>query len=158
MSRATAKPLVIGVTEYVDLPAWGVHELRAKIDTGALNCALHVENVHEHAGYVCFEVRLHRSRSERRVAVEAEIARRGLVRSSNGGVEKRLFVRASIQIGPLVREVELGLVDRRAMIHRMLIGRRALERGFLVDPGRRFVLAGPRPKRRAPRSKASAAQ
>jgi hypothetical protein len=137
---------VIGVSEYVDLPAWGISRMRAKIDTGALSCALHVENIKERAGRVRFEVRLHRSHREKRVAVEAAVARRGLVRSSNGEVEKRLFVLAPVRIGNVTRNVELGLVDRRSMIYRMLIGRGALARGFLVDPGRRFVL-GAEPSR-----------
>jgi hypothetical protein len=135
---------VIGVIEYVDIPAWRILRLRAKIDTGARSSALHVENIHElGGGRVRFDVRLSRSESHRRVTVESRIARRGQVRPSSGEPEERIFVAVKVRIGPVEREIELSLVDRGRMIFRMLIGRRALAQAFLVDPGRRYVLHQP---------------
>ena len=55
------EPIVIGWTELVDLPEWGIKDLRAKVDTGARTSALHVENIEElPRGYVRFDVILHR--------------------------------------------------------------------------------------------------
>ena len=151
MTRSVAAPLVIGVTEYVDIPAWRILRLRAKIDTGARSSALHVENIRElGSGRVRFDVRLSRSESERRVRVEARIARRGQVRPSSGEPEERIFVAVKVRIGPVEREIELSLVDRGRMIFRMLIGRRALAHAFLVDPGRRYLLHQPSSQRPSP--------
>jgi hypothetical protein len=148
-SAPAADPLIIGVTEYVDLPEWRISRLRAKIDTGARSSALHVENIRELAsGRVRFDVRLSRNQSERRVTVEAPVERRGRVRASNGEVETRIFVVVRLRIGPVEREIELSLVDRGRMIFRMLIGRRALAHSFLVDPSRRYVLRKPPPPRK----------
>jgi hypothetical protein len=150
VTRSAAVPLVIGVTEYVDIPAWRILRLRAKIDTGARSSALHVENIRElGAGRVRFDVRLSRSESDRRVTVEARIARRGQVRPSSGEQEERIFVAVKVRIGPIEREIELSLVDRGRMIFRMLIGRRALAHAFLVDPGRRYLLHAPAPRKPA---------
>ena len=144
------RPLVIGAAEFVDIPAWGVRGLAAKVDTGARTSALHVENVRElPRGRVRFDVRLHRRLPERRVTVEAAIRRRGRVRSSSGDAEPRLFVVVGICVGPVRKRVELGLVDRKNMIYRMLLGRSALAGSFLVDAGRRFLLA--RSRRPLPR-------
>ncbi len=144
MTRSAPEPLVIGVTEYVDIPAWRIARLRAKIDTGARSSALHVENIRElGSGRVRFDVRLSRSESDRRVTVEAPIVRRGQVRPSSGQLEARIFVAVRVRIGPVEREIELSLVDRGRMIFRMLIGRRALAHAFLVDPSRRYVLRKP---------------
>lgn len=136
--------LVIGLAEYVDIPDWRIAGLRAKIDTGARSSALHVENLRELGdGRVSFDVRLHRSRSERRVTVEAPITRRGLVRSSTGVTSTRIFVTVPIQIGPISRAVDMGLVDRAQMIYRMLLGRTALGPDFLVDPCGRYLVTRP---------------
>jgi len=148
VARTSAEPLVIGVTEYVDIPAWRILRLRAKIDTGARSSALHVENIRElGSGKVRFDVRLSRSESDRRVTVEARIARRGQVRASSGEQEERIFVAVKVRIGPVEREIELSLVDRGRMIYRMLIGRRALAHAFLIDPSRRYVLHAPSARR-----------
>ncbi len=148
VTRSATEPLVIGVTEYVDLPEWRILRLRAKIDTGARSSALHVENIRELAfDRVRFEVRLSRNRSERRVTVEAKVARRGGVRASNGEVEERIFVAVRLRIGAIEREIELSLVDRGRMIFRMLIGRRALAHAFLIDPSRRYVLGKSAPRK-----------
>ena len=140
------RPIVIGAAEYVDIPAWGVYRLAAKVDTGARTSALHVENVRTlPGGRVRFDVRLHRREPERRVAVEAHVHRKGRVRSTSGEAEPRLFVRVSVRVGGVKKRLELGLVDRRHMIYRMLLGRSALAGSFLVDAGRRFLSSMPRP-------------
>jgi hypothetical protein len=114
-----------------------------------------VENVRElPRGRVRFDVRLHRRLPERRVTVEAAIHRRGRVRSTSGDAEPRLFVFVGIHVGPVRKRVELGLVDRKNMIYRMLLGRSALSGAFLVDAGRRFLLA--RSRRGLPRAEESA--
>jgi hypothetical protein len=149
------RPLVIGAAELVDIPSWGVRGLPAKVDTGARTSALHVENVRElPGGRVRFDVRLHRRLAERRVTVEARVKRRGRVRSTSGHAEPRLFVAVGIHVGPVRRRIELGLVDRKNMIYRMLLGRSALSGAFLVDAGRRFVLS--RERTRAPRAEETA--
>ena len=74
------------------------------------------------------------------MTVEAAIHRRGKVRSTSGQAESRLFVAALVRIGPVLKRIELGLVDRKNMIYRMLLGRRALSGSFLVDAARRYLL------------------
>jgi hypothetical protein len=133
--------LVIGLAEYVSIPEWGIEGLRAKIDTGARSSALHVENLRESAnGLVYFEVRLHRSKTERRVTVTAPVARRTVVRSSTGESTARVFVTVAVRVGPVLRQIDMGLVDRTRMIYRMLLGRTALDGDFLVDPAGRYLL------------------
>lgn len=150
--------LVIGLAESVDIPEWRITGLRAKIDTGARSSALHVENLRETArGEVTFDVRLHRSRSERRVTIAAPIARKARVRSSTGHTSVRVFVTVAVRIGPVLRVIEMGLVDRAKMIYRMLLGRSALGSDFLVDPCARFLVSAVPLSRRTPRESESRA-
>jgi len=155
-----AQPLVIGVAECVDIPAWKIHRLPAKVDTGARSCALHVENLRElSGGHVRFDVPLAAGHPDRVVTIDARVIRRGRVRSTSGEVKPRLFVGARIRLGPLERQVELGLVDRRQMQFPMLIGRAAIARAFLVDVSRTYVLTGkPKSKRQLAMQRSIAAR
>jgi hypothetical protein len=139
---------IIGWNEYVDLPDWGISALRAKVDTGARTSALHVDNIQElPRGRVRFEVVLHRRKRDRRIRVETRVRRRARVRSSSGHQMLRIFVATRVRLGDAEHEIELSLVDRERMIHRMLLGRSALEGRYLVDVDRRAVL-GRSPKRK----------
>jgi hypothetical protein len=141
-----AQPLVIGVAECVDIPAWKIRGLPAKVDTGARSCALHVENLRElPGGHVRFDVPLSPGSPDRCMTIDARVIRRGRVRSTSGEAKPRLFVSARIRLGPLERQVELGLVDRRQMQFPMLIGRSAIARACLVDVSRTYLITG-RPK------------
>jgi len=151
--RATgAEPVLIGWTEFVDLPDWGVKKLRAKIDTGARTSALHVENIETlPRGYVRFDVVLHREKRNRHIHVRARITRRARVRSSTGHQDERLFVKTVLMLGTVRKEIEVSLVDREKMMYRMLLGREALQGPFLIDAGRRMVQ---QPKRKRKKSAA----
>ena len=130
--------LTVGYVEEVDLPDWRIYVLTAKLDTGALSSALHVENMSAwEDGWVTFDVPL---TSGTRSHVEAQLVRRGQVRSTSGKVEWRCFVSTRLCLGPIEREIEIGLVDRSAMNYRMLLGRAALAGGCMVDPARSFLL------------------
>lgn len=143
-------PLVVGWVELVDIPEWNVRRLPAKMDTGARTSALHVENIEEIGhGKVRFDVCLHRKKLDRRVSVEARIVRRGVVRASSGVSEKRIFVRAVIQIGSHSAPVEMSLVKREHMLFRMLIGRSALSHHFLVDVSKRYLVSKTKRKKRS---------
>lgn len=136
--------LVAGWRERVDLPAWGVTRLRAKLDTGARTSAIHVTGVTELGdGRVTFEV-LPRRKSDRRIPVTAEVVRLARVKSSTGTVTTRHVVRTLLRLGAIEREIELTLVDRGTMIHRMLIGRSGLT-DVVVDSQRRYLLSGKDP-------------
>jgi hypothetical protein len=148
-SGDVARPVRIGWAERVDLPAWGIVGLRAKVDTGARSSALHVDRIEElDRDRVRFEVVLDRRHPDHRVTVETRIVRRALVRPSTGHSAVRLFVMAPVRIGPVEHEIEVSLAGRERMIFRMLIGRSALTSLFLVDVSERYVLSGKASSRR----------
>ncbi len=149
MTEPSDAPIVIGWTEFVDLPEWDIKRLRAKVDTGARTSSLHVENIEElPRGFVRFDVVLHRKIRDRRIHVKAKISRRGRVRSSTGHQSQRLFVETVLRLGPIQKRIEISLVDREKMIHRMLLGRAALTGSILVDVDRRMTLDAKRKKKR----------
>ena len=139
---------IIGWVEYADFPEWGISGVKAKVDTGARTSALHVENLeaidHNH---VAFDV-VTGQRQRRHHHVRARVLKWARVRSSNGHYTERCFVRARIRVGELEKDIEISLVSREEMQFRMLIGRKALERDFLVDVSRRTAISK-RPKKKA---------
>ncbi len=150
MKQDEQDAIVIGWREYVSLPAWDLDGIRAKADTGARSTAIDVSHIEELPGNrVRFEVVASRGKVDRRVVVEADVVRRGHVRSSLGRGEDRLFVETELLVAGRTFQTQIGLVNRENMLSRMLLGRRTLEGAFLVDSGRTYIHG--RRRRRRPR-------
>lgn len=140
---------IAGWREWVSLPDVGVPWIKAKLDTGARSSSLHafdidvvadgeVEKVH-------FWVRPWQESADDAVQVECDIHDRRRVRSSSGHAEERIVVILEIRMLGRTVPAEVTLTNRDAMGFRMLIGRQALRRRFVVDPARSF-LGGRAPK------------
>lgn len=143
---------VIGWKERIALPAWGVARLIAKADTGARSSAIDVASIEEIAAdAVRFDMVLSRwargGGHSDHVTIETPIVRRSIVRSSLGVEHERLFVETIIEIGVVKKRIEVGLVCRKNMLCRMLLGRAALEPEFLINPGAHRLLSPPRSRR-----------
>lgn len=139
--KTVEEKTLIGWSEGVAFPEWGIKRIQAKVDTGADSSALHVENLEKIAGgKVRFEVMQNRKPPWRRRHVVAKAVKWARVRSSTGEYTRRCFVRTIARIGPVEKKIDLSLVSREKMSFRMLLGRKALASDFLVDPGKRSHL------------------
>jgi hypothetical protein len=140
----------IGWREWVALPELGVSAVKAKIDTGARSSSLHAWDVTiveaNGRGPRRARVRfvLHPRQRDLAETVEAEVDLVAVraVRSSNGEVENRPVIRTPVVIDGRRYAIELTLTRRDEMGFRMLLGRRALRRRFVIDPGRSFLCGG----------------
>ncbi len=136
-SRRTESTL-LGWREWVALPDWDVAHLKAKIDTGARTSSLHAFGLEwfDRGGnpWVRFEIHpLQRSVADAIVAEAAVVATRD-VKSSSGATEHRPVVHTTLVIAGRPVVAEITLTRRDAMGFRMLVGREALRRRFVVDP------------------------
>jgi hypothetical protein len=144
---------LIGWREYISFPDWGVGHIRAKTDTGAKTSAVDVASISETKNnQVVFDLIIHDKHRDRHKKIRCPIARKSRVKSSNGKSEDRIFVKTLIRIGPVEKEAEIGLVCRKNMICRALIGRTSLEGDFIIDPSRKY-LQGAKAVRKARKSK-----
>jgi hypothetical protein len=137
------KKRIVGWREWVRLPDLGIPRIKAKIDTGARTSALHAFKIapftKDGASYVRFVVHpLQRLRQPEVICVALVIDHRP-VTDSGGRKEMRYVIRTTLKLGKARRPVELTLTNRDQMGFRMLIGRQALRRRYLVDPGRSFI-------------------
>lgn len=137
----------IGWREWVALPALGVEAIKAKVDTGARSSTLHAWSVEvvdrPHAGpAVRFLLHPHQRDVSLTVAAEAPLVGWRDVRSSNGTLERRPVIRTPVVIAGRRVSMELTLTRRDEMGFRMLIGRTALRRRFVIDPAQSFAGGG----------------
>ena len=140
--RDIPEKIIIGWREYVDLPEWGIHNIRTKIDTGARTSSLHVDQVkHLENGSIKFSVVVSEKGPVRRKWVVARIIKKGKVKSSTGHKTHRWYVKTRLKIGQYDHEITLNLTDRVGMNFRMLLGRTAIEDIFLVDVDRSFLIS-----------------
>lgn len=133
----------IGWREWVGLPDLGVEPVKAKIDTGARTSSLHafdLELTHrDGSDWVAFEVwPVQKSRRDRR-RVSVPVLGFREVRSSNGEVQNRPVIRTRLELLGQCWPIEITLTNRDQMGFRMLLGRAALRRRFVIDPGRSFL-------------------
>lgn len=137
-------PTLIGWREWAGLPELGVSRIKAKIDTGAKTSAIHAFRVRtvkkDGAEYAEFFLHPEQKRKHPEVFCSAPLIDRRAIRSSNGQVEKRLIIRTLLRIGDREFPIDLSLTNRDAMGFRMLLGRDALRRNFVIDPGASFLL------------------
>jgi hypothetical protein len=74
------------------------------------------------------------------VECEAPLVGERKVRSSSGRSTLRPVIRTELRLGSAVFPIEVTLVRRDVMGFRMLLGRRAIRRRFLVHAGRSFLM------------------
>ena len=142
--RSTAK-VQIGWCEMVDIPSLGLKSVHAKMDSGAATSSIHATRVKAitRDGKSCVEFWFRPNAGEKPKRYEAPVIDRRAVRSSNGEIQERYVIAAQFCFGTLCWNGQLTLANRRSMAFPLLIGRRALRRGFLVDSARRWVLGKP---------------
>jgi hypothetical protein len=154
MTRDSKSALaVIGWREWVRLPELGIEIIKAKVDTGARSSSIHAfdleEFEREDQTFVRFKVHPVQRKSNVVVETEARVLEYRSIRSSSGAATTRPVIVTDVELLGLTWPVELTLANRDEMGFRMLLGREAFRRRFLVDAGKSYY--GGRPKRKRPK-------
>lgn len=143
---------IIGWREWVGLPDFGIRKIKVKVDSGARSSSLHAFDLHEFrrggVPWVRFQVHPVQRRSINAVVVESPVFAFRSVRSSSGKAETRPVVVTHVDLLGVTWPIELTLANRDEMGFRMLLGREAFRRRFLVDAGRSYVGGRPIRKKR----------
>jgi hypothetical protein len=134
---------VIGWREWVSLPLLGIAKIKAKIDTGARTSCLHAYDVstfRKHGrDFVKFKVHPLQKNTKRVVECEAQLLEWRHVTDSSGRRTWRPVIETALDLGGRAVTAEVTLIARDQMGFRMLVGRQALKKRWLVDPSRSFL-------------------
>lgn len=142
-ASSAARLPAIGWREWGSLPRLGVDRIKVKIDTGARTSAIHAfkirpfeEDGAEHVSFLLHPAQRHKYPE---VACRARVHDRRLITSSTGHRQLRYVILTDMRLGDHVFPIELTLTSRDEMGFRMLLGREAVRRRFLVDPGGSYL-------------------
>ncbi len=125
--------IIIGRREKANFPDLGLMDIDVKIDTGAYTSSIHCHNIEEHSKQLhChFLDEAHPDYNHRKLVFDRY--NRTVVKSSNGITEPRYKIFTKIEVGGQEYPIELTLTDRGEMRYPVLIGRKFLNKKFLVD-------------------------
>lgn len=127
----------IGRKEHIDLPELGLCNIEAKIDTGAYGSALHCHKiaVESRGGKDVLSFKVLDPEHPEYDGVTYFFERFGqkVVKSSTGEAENRYTIKTKLIIFDQVYKLVFSLTNREKMKCPVLLGRKFLERKFLVD-------------------------
>lgn len=134
---------VIGWRERVALPELAIASVKAKIDTGARSSALHAFDIEyfkkDKTDFVRFKVHPHQRSNQKTITTEAPLLEMRQIRNSGGQAETRPVIITQVSTHDQQWPIELTLTNRDVMGFRMLLGRQAVRKRFLVDPGQSYL-------------------
>ena len=140
MAKKKREKKVVGWKDQVALPDLKIKSVIAKIDTGANLATIDADDIkfvtRKDVKYVKFTVKKRNNTVRKTSAPLAGFKR---IRSSNGDVERRPYIKTDILMDGITKNIELTLTDRGPMDYTMLIGRKALGRRWIVNPSISFM-------------------
>lgn len=131
--------IIIGRRELAALPDFGLEQVKVKVDSGAYTSSIHVTSCFEkadqlhvvfldnkHPGFTGQEMHFKKFRTKK-------------VKSSNGEIQERYFVFGTMIIAGLSIQTEFSLTVRKGMRYPILLGRKILNKYFLIDTSQKYL-------------------
>lgn len=125
---------IIGRQETADLPTFGLMNKTVKIDSGAYTSSIDIVNVRLENDllFVLFE------KGKEEVLFKKYKVKR--VKSSNGIIQERYVIKGTIRLGDIDYNTPFSLTDRSGMRYPILLGRKLLNKHFLIDTSKKNLL------------------
>lgn len=145
MTNHPKSPLLttIGWREWVALPGLTIGKIKAKVDTGARTSALHAFALRPfkdgNQDKISFDIHPLQGNIDIVVTCTADIVDKRWVSDSGGHSEERYVISTPVTLGNSTWPIEITLTERDTMLFRMLLGRSAIKKRFIVNPARSFT-------------------
>jgi hypothetical protein len=120
-----------------NLPDFGLYNVAVKIDTGAYTSSIHVKSCNEMilenktVLAVVFLDESYPAYNQREFYFSSYRLKK--VKSSTGQEQLRFFIKGNIEIGGRIIKTEFSLTQRQGMKYPILLGRKVLNKKFIVD-------------------------
>lgn len=131
---------VIGRREKISILDLELFGLDAKVDTGADSNALHCDGIFiDDEDFVHFKLldEIHPAYHGKRMKMPLYKIKK--VKSSNGQIQRRVFIKVTVEFFGKKYKTIISLTNRADMKFPMLIGRRFLNKRFLVDVSQDYL-------------------
>lgn len=127
--------LTLGCCEIISIPELGLHDIVAKVDTGAYSGAIHCTNIRiVRRGPNKQRVLKFTPLGKAKLATETTKFSETYVRSAFGHRVKRYIIPCKLELREKTYNVHIGLSDRSDMRKEVLLGRRFIrENDMVVD-------------------------
>jgi len=129
----------IGRVEKISFLKWEIENLPTKIDTGAYTSSIHCKHIVEENGVLAFKLLCPKTEKYNNKLIKTDKYQIKKIRSSNGKQQKRYVVDANVLFFGKKYKVKFSLSDREKMNYPVLIGRRFLNRKFIVDVSKKNI-------------------
>jgi hypothetical protein len=128
---------IIGRKDKADFPHIHLQAIEVKIDSGAYSCSIHCESIELeiYQGKECLAV-IFLDKSHPQFNGEKyffENYKKKLVKSSTGESQLRYFIQLTIDLFDREFCVDFSLTRRNGLKHPVLLGRKLLNKHFLID-------------------------
>ncbi len=130
---------IIGRKDIVSFPAFGLTEVPVKIDSGAYSSSIHCSSVRlVHGDLDVLEVVFLDEETPGFTGKKMLFTEFNLktVKSSNGMAQERYFIKGTVEVFGNTIETVFSLTERRGLKNPVLLGRRVLNKRFLIDPSK----------------------
>lgn len=131
---------IIGMKEIISIIDLELYDLDAKIDTGADSNTLHCDDIFiDEYNFVHFTLldEVHPSYNGKKMKMPLHKIKK--IKSSNGQVEKRPFIKINVLFFGKKYKTVVSLTNRADMKFPMLIGKNFLANKFLVDVSQEYL-------------------
>jgi hypothetical protein len=127
--------ITIGRRELVSFPELGFKNVVAKIDTGAYTAALHCSKIwtEENGSNLFFKLLDESHPHYQEKVFQFSVFGKRKIKNSSGVFESRFTIKTLIKIGRKKIQASISLTDRAGMKYPVLIGRKLLNKRFVVD-------------------------
>jgi hypothetical protein len=131
----------IGRKDQADFPHFNLKGIPVKVDTGAYTSSIHCDVINKKIidGKTFLEIIFFNDESENNFHLLTDEYTTKIVKSSSGIPEERYFIKGTIQLFGVIIETPFSLTTRENMKFPVLLGRKLLNKRFVVDPSRTNV-------------------